>query len=75
MTRVASSQAFLARFLAEPDFEARVRASPVAMAREHGIEPEEAERIARIAPARVEAFRRSRRHKQEVREGKAPRRI
>lgn len=75
MSGAARAQEFLARFLVDTEFEARVRASPVDVAREHGVDATEVERIARISPERVEAFRRSRRHKQEVREGKLPRRV
>jgi hypothetical protein len=75
VSELARLQAVLARFLVDRDFEARVRAAPDRAAREVGIDLPEMQSIARIAPDRVEAFRRSRLHKEEVRAGKVPRRI
>jgi hypothetical protein len=75
MSDLARVQALLARFLADPVFEARLRASPLDVAREQGVDVQQTERIAQLAPERVEAFRRSRRHKQEVRAGKSPERL
>lgn len=75
MSDVARAQALLARFLADPELEARVRASPEAVALEHGLDLAYVERIARLSPERVAAFRRSRQHKREVRAGKSPSRL
>lgn len=75
MSDTARLQALLARFLTDPAFEARLRASPADVANEQGVDPRLAERIARLAPERVEAFRRSRQHKNEVRAGKSPNRL
>ena len=75
MSDVARVQALLARFLVDPAFEAHVRAAPAEVARTHGVDVADAERLARVPPERVEAFRRSRRHKDEVRAGKPPRRL
>lgn len=63
----ARAQALLARFLDDPNVEARVRADPADAAREHRVDEAFTARLARIEPRRVRAFRASRAHKDAVR--------
>lgn len=66
---VAKRQTATARFLVEPDFEARVRAEPVNVAAELGLDPAFVVRLCEISAARVQAFRRGRHTKARRREG------
>lgn len=68
---VADRHRVLARFLTEADYEARLRATPDAVAEDEGVSPEYARRVARIEERRVRAFRSGRRRKAERRDEKA----
>ena len=70
MSDLARRQAVLARFLADPIFEAQARADAAHLARAHGVDVDYVERLAAIEPARVAAFRASRVHKDALRAGK-----
>jgi hypothetical protein len=72
---VLDRQRVLGRFLSDEAFEARVRSDPSEVARSEGVSLEFVERLARITPERVAAFRRSRAHKDAVRAGKRPTRL
>lgn len=63
-------QALLARFLDDPTFEAAVRRAPATAATTADVEPAFTAWLAQLDPRRVEAFRRSRVHKDELRSGK-----
>lgn len=63
-------QALLARFLDDPTFEAAVRRHPETAATTAWVEPAFTAWLARLDPRRVEAFRQSRVHKDELRSGK-----
>jgi hypothetical protein len=65
----------MAAFLSSEDAERAIRADPEACAREWGAPVEVAQRLARMAPPRVRAFRASMAHKDAVRAGKPPTRI
>lgn len=66
--RLAAEQALMARFLDDPELEARIRAEPEALAGEHGVSVEVARKLAAIEPVRVAAFRASRAHKDRIRQ-------
>lgn len=66
---LAKRQAATARFLVEPDFEARARAAPAEVAAELGLDPAFVLRLCEISEARVQAFRRGRHTKARRREG------
>jgi hypothetical protein len=70
MTESQARQRVLAQMILETAFEARVRADPDGVAREHGAPVAYVRALAAIDPARVRAFRESLRHKDRVREGK-----
>jgi hypothetical protein len=65
---LAARQALVARFLDDPAFEARVRDDPRRTADELGVAVEFVERLAKVAPHRVKAFRASRAHKDGLRQ-------
>jgi len=73
--RVAATQALVAAFLSSAEVERGVRADPVAWAAHFGAPLAVAERLARLDAHRLAAFRASMRHKQDMREGKAPTRL
>jgi len=66
--RLAAAQALMARFLDDPELEARIRAEPEVVASEHGVGVEVARKLAAIDPLRVAAFRASRAHKDRIRQ-------
>ena len=70
---LAARQALVARFLDDPAFEAQVRDDPHRAAAELGVAVEWVERLATVAPHRVEAFRASRAHKDGLRQKMAGR--
>jgi hypothetical protein len=72
MTESLARQRVLGRMLEDPAYEARLRADPAALAREEGVTEGFVRGLAAIEPERISAFRRSRVHKDEVREGKTP---
>ncbi|MBL8681503.1 MAG: hypothetical protein JNK05_20220 [Myxococcales bacterium] len=72
MTESERRQRVLARFIADPVFEARVRADPSAIAQEESLSLEYVCRLAATSARRVEAFRRSQAHKDAARAGAPP---
>lgn len=69
---VRERQALLARFLDDPELEARVRSDPEAVAAELDVAVEFTRWLAALPDARVASFRRSRVHKDAVRSGNKP---
>ena len=67
---LADRQRVLARFLVEPDYEARVREAPGEVATEERVSEDYVRRVAAIEPRRVAAFRGGRHRKAERREEK-----
>ena len=67
---LAARQALLAAFIDDPKLEARVRSDPAGVAGQHGVDVAFALQLAAIPPARVDAFRQSRAHKDDVRAGR-----
>lgn len=72
MSESEARQRVLGAMLLDPTFEARVRAEPSAIARENGVSEAFVRSLAEMSEARVREFRLSQRHKDQVREGKAP---
>jgi hypothetical protein len=68
-------QRVLAKMLLDPSFEQRLRREPALVADQECVDEAFVRQLATISVERVRQFRASQRHKEEVRAGKAPKRL